>query len=62
VGGPEKEKKIRDHLIAIVLLKHHSLCGIGVIRAYHARSMVPLMVQALSLYEMTPDAPLDGSV
>jgi hypothetical protein len=57
VGPPEKEKKrIRDHLTTITLLKQHGLRGTGVIGAYHARRVVPLMVCALPRYEMTPSA------
>jgi hypothetical protein len=56
-GPPEKEKKrIHDHLTTITLLKQHGLHGTGVIRAYHARRVAPLMARALPLYEMTPGA------
>lgn len=62
-GAPNKEKKrIRDHLAAIVLLKEHGLKGSSVIGAYHDRGVVLLMACALPLYEMTPDAQLDGTV
>ena len=60
-GPQEKEKRrLRDHLDAITLLKRHDLCGPGVIGAYHARRVAPLMVHALPLYRMTLGAPLNG--
>ena len=56
-GPPEKEKKrLRDLLNAIALLKNHGLRGAGVIGAYHARRVAPLMVRGLPLYGMTPSA------
>jgi hypothetical protein len=63
VGTPKKEKKrLHDLLDTIVLLKHHGLCETGVIGAYHARRVTPLMARALSLYKMTTGAQLDGTV
>ena len=60
---PEKEKKrLRDLLDAIVYLKSQGLHGADVIRAYHVRRVVPLMVCALPMYGMMPDAQLDGMV
>ena len=56
-GPPEKEKKrMCDILDTIMFLKSHGLRGAGVIGAYHARRVAPLMARALSLYGMTPGA------
>ena len=53
-GPPKKEKKrMRDILDAIAFLKSHGLRGAGVIGAYHARRVAPLM---------TPGAQLDRTV
>lgn len=38
------------------------LCGTGIVGTYHVRRVAPLMARALPLYEMKPDAPLDGTV
>jgi hypothetical protein len=43
-------KKIKDHHAAIMFLKEHDLKGSGVIDAYHARRVVPLMAHTLLLY------------
>jgi len=62
-GVPEKDKKrIRDHIAAIHILKENGLKGSGVIRAYHARRVAPLMMRALPLYAMAPEASFDGTV
>jgi hypothetical protein len=45
-----------------VLLKRHGYNATGVIGAYHARRVAPLMARALSLYQMTPAMSLDGMV
>jgi len=43
-GPPKKQKKrMHDILDAIVFLKSHGLHRAGVIEAYHARRVVPLM-------------------
>jgi hypothetical protein len=61
--APDKEKKkLVDHLRAIALLRDHGLRGTSVIGAYHARRVAMLMARALSLYEMVPGAPLEGTV
>jgi hypothetical protein len=62
VGNPDKEKRLRNHLNAIMLLKQHGLCETGVIRAYHARRVAPQTARTLLLYEMMPSTPLDGMV
>jgi len=55
-GPPEKEKRsLCDLLDAIVFLQDHGLHGVGVIRAYHAKRVAPLMARILPLYEMTPN-------
>ena len=61
-GPPEKEKRMCDILDAIMFLKNHSLCGAGVIGAYHGRRVALLMACALPLYGMTLDAQLDRMV
>ena len=59
---PEKDKKrIRDHITAIHILKENGLKGSGVIRAYHARRVVPLMMCALLLYVIAPKASFNGT-
>jgi hypothetical protein len=57
-----EKRRLGDLLMAIVLLKHHSLHATGIVRAYHARRVAPLMARVLSLYQMTPEAPLKGTV
>ena len=62
VGHPEKDKKkIRDHITAIHILKENGLKGSGIIGAYHARRVAPLMTPALPLYVMAPEALFDGT-
>jgi hypothetical protein len=46
----------------MTLLKRHDLHATGVVGAYHARRVAPLMVRALPLYRMTPEASLEGTV
>ena len=59
-GVLEKDKKkIQDHIAAIHILKENGLKGLGVIRAYHARKVAPLMTRALPLYTMAPEASFD---
>ena len=55
-GTPIKEKRMRDLLEAIALLKTHDLHGASVIRGYHMRTVVPLMACVLLLYGITPGA------
>ena len=62
-GVPEKDKKkIWDHLIAIGILKERGLKGSGIIRAYHARRVAPLMRRMLPPYAMAPKASFVGTV
>jgi hypothetical protein len=58
----EEKKRLADLLEAIVLLKRHGLQATGVVGAYHARRVAPLMARALLLYGMVPVAQLDGTV
>ena len=61
-GVPEKDKKkIRDHVAAIHILKESGLKGSGIIGAYHARRVAPLMMRALPLYMMVNEALFDGT-
>ena len=63
VGIPKKDKKkIQDHIAAIHILKESGLKGSNVIEAYHARRVAPLMMRALLLYAMAPEASFDGTV
>jgi hypothetical protein len=43
-------------------MREHGLHGVGVIGAYHERRLVPLMVRALSMYQMPPRSLPDGTV
>ena len=62
-GVQEKDKKkIWDHIAAIHILKESSLKGSGIIEAYHARWVAPLMMCVLPLYAMAPEALFDGMV
>jgi len=62
LGVLEKDKKkIRDHLIALRILKERGLKGLGIIGAYHARRVAPLMMRALLLYAMAPEASFHGT-
>jgi hypothetical protein len=62
-GSIDMEKRrLGDLLKAIVLLKHHSPCATDVVGVYHVRRVAPLMVRALPLYRMTPEASLEGTV
>ena len=58
VGRPEEGQKedLRPHR------RHENgLKGSGVIGAYHARRVAPLMTRALPLYEIVPEASFDGT-
>ena len=59
---PKKDKKkIQDHIAAIHILKESGLKGSGVIKAYHARRVAPLMMRVLPLYAMAPEVSFDGT-
>jgi hypothetical protein len=62
-GLPKKDvKKITHHLATIKILKENGVKGSDVIEVYHGRRVVPLIARALLLYQMMPDAPLEGTV
>ena len=61
-GVPDKDKKrIKDHLAALQILKNRGMKGSGIIGAYHARRVAPLMSRALPLYLMALGASLEGT-
>jgi len=61
-GVQKKDKKrILDHLAANHFLKEKGLKGSGIIGAYHARRVAPLMRRTLPLYAMAPGASFDGT-
>jgi hypothetical protein len=63
MGPIDKEKRrLGDLLKAIALLKHHDLHATGIIGAYHARRVAPLMARVLPLHQMTPVASLEGTM
>ena len=61
-GPPDKKKRMRDILKAVVSLRSHSLRRASVIGAYHARRVAPLMARALPLFGMVPIVELGGMV
>ena len=62
-GVSAKEKKnINDLLAALQTLKDRGMKGSGIIGAYHARRVAPLMARALPLHQMVLGASLEGTV
>nr|XP_034594543.1 nascent polypeptide-associated complex subunit alpha, muscle-specific form-like [Setaria viridis] len=62
-GPVEKEKKrITGLLQAIKRLKEKGLTGAGVIGAYHAQRVAPLMLRVRLLADMVPSAPTQGTI
>ena len=62
-GVPDKDKKkIKDHLTALQILKERGMKGSGIIGAYHAWRVAPLMSRTLPLYLMVPRASLEEMV
>jgi hypothetical protein len=57
-----KKRRLGDLLKAITLLKRHGLHATGVVGAYHARRVVPLMARVLPLYQMMLKASLEDTV
>jgi hypothetical protein len=53
---------LTNNHLSIGILKASGLTRAEVIGAYHARGVAPLMRHALSLSQMTPDAPWEGTV
>jgi hypothetical protein len=61
MGPVNKEKRrLGDLLKAITLLMRHGLHTTGIVGAYHATRVVPLMARALLLHQMMPVALLEG--
>jgi hypothetical protein len=58
----KKKRRLHDLLDAIALLRSGGVHGAGVIKAYHTMGVAPLMAHTLSLYEVMPDVPLEGTV
>ena len=61
VSGKGK-KQLNDLLTAIRTLKQRGVKGSGIIGAYHARRVAPLMAHVLPLYQMVPEASFKGTV
>ena len=62
-GPPVKEKKTMHGILeAIVSLRSRGLRRAGIIGAYHARRVAPLMARALPLFEMVPVMELGETV
>ena len=58
-----KEKKhLTDLLAALHTLKDRGMKGSGIIGAYHARRVAPLMAHALPLHRMVPRVSFEGTV
>ena len=55
------KKKIKDHLATLQILKESCVKGSGIIGAYHAQRVAPLMSRALPLYLMVLGASLEGT-
>ena len=61
-GVLDKDKKrIKDHLAALQILKGRGMKGSGIIDAYHAWRVAPLMSRALPLFLMVPGASPEGT-
>ena len=56
------KKHLTDLLAAIHALKVQGVKGSGIIGAYHARRVAPLMAHALPLYRMVPGESFKGTV
>jgi len=62
-GCPTLGKKhLVDLLTTIHALKVRGMKGSGIIGAYHARRVAPLMARALPLYRMVPGESFEGTV
>ena len=63
MGCQGKEKKhLNGFLIALRTLKDRGVKGSGIIGAYHARRVAPLMARVLPLYQVVPEASFEGTV
>jgi len=61
-GVQAKEKKhLNGLLVALRTLKERGVKGSGIIGAYHARRVAPLMARTLPLYQMVPEASFEGT-
>jgi Putative gypsy type transposon len=61
-GVPTKDlRKIEPHLAAVKVLRERGLTAAGVVGAYHARRVAPLMARAFPLYGMVAGAPPEGT-
>ena len=56
------KKHLNGLLAALRTVKDRGMKGLGIIGAYHARRVAPLMARALSLYQMVPRASFEGTV
>ena len=62
-GVQSKDKKhISDLLSALQALKGRGVKGTGIIGAYHARRVAPLMARVLPLHRMMPGISFEGTV
>ena len=62
-GVQLKDKKhLADLLAGLQALKERGVKGAGIIGAYHARRVAPLMARALPLYRMMPGMSFEGMV
>ena len=62
-GVQSKDKKhLSDLLSALQALKERGVKGTGIISAYHARRVVPLMMRMLPLHRMMPGISFEGTV
>jgi hypothetical protein len=61
-GISKDTKRIIDHLATIKILRKASVKGSGVIGAYHARRVAPLMDRTLPMQRMVPVTQLEGTV
>ena len=61
-GVLNKDKNgIKDHLVALQILKERGMMGSGIIGAYHMWRVASLMSHVLPLYLMVPRASLEGT-
>ena len=62
-GVQSKDKKhLSDLFSTLQALKDRGVKGTGIIGAYHARRVAPLMARTLPLYQMVPEASFEGTV
>ena len=58
----KEDKNINDLLATLQTWKDRGMKGSGIIGAYHARRVVPLMARALPLHRMVPGVSFEGMV